>query len=79
MSILLRLRCGGGFPRYRGAEGADRFCADLLRYSGVLLLPPGVYRSELMETPFDRFRIGFDRKIVGAGTTAMREYMERFR
>lgn len=65
-----------GFPRYKGSEGADRFCADLLKKSGVLLLPPAMYQSELMETPADRFRIGFGRKIVEAGIIAMREYME---
>ena len=64
-----------GFPRYLGPEGANRFCEDLVHRTGVLLLPPKVYHSELMETPRDRFRIGFGRKNIGAGLTVFREYL----
>ncbi len=50
------------FPRYRGADGVEVFCADLLRDRGVLLLPASLYRSDLAEVPADRFRIGLGRR-----------------
>lgn len=56
-----------GYPRYKGSEGADQFCEDLVAESGVLLLPPKIYASELMDTPQDRFRVGFGRKNIQAG------------
>ena len=65
-----------GYPRYTGAEGADRFCGDLLEKAGVLLLPPKVYASQLIQTPPDRFRIGFGRKNMEEGLQAFRSYLE---
>jgi len=50
-----------GFPRYKGADGVESFCQKLVQDAGVLLLPASVYRSELTDTPDDRFRIGFGR------------------
>ena len=66
-----------GYPRYKGADGADVFCEDLVETSGVLLLPPKVYRSELLPTPQDRFRIGFGRKGIDEGLEAFRGYLMR--
>jgi len=65
-----------GFPRYKGTEGADQFCEDLLEKTGVLLLPPKVYTSKLIQTPTDRFRIGFGRKHIEEGLQAFRGYVE---
>lgn len=65
------------FPRYTGEGGVEAFCASLVEESGVLLLPASVYRSELMKTPSDRFRIGFGRRNVDAGLAAFREFLER--
>ena len=64
-----------GYPKYTGKEGADAFCEDLLQKSGVLLLPPKVYRSRLVETAQDRFRIGFGRKNMEHGLEAFRTYL----
>ncbi|HKL57368.1 MAG TPA: aminotransferase class I/II-fold pyridoxal phosphate-dependent enzyme [Sphaerochaeta sp.] len=64
------------FPRYTGSEGADQFCEDLLEKTGVLLLPPKVFRSPLVQSPTDRFRIGFGRRHVQEGLQALRSYME---
>jgi aspartate/methionine/tyrosine aminotransferase len=64
-----------GFPEYTGEEGADVFCEDLLKNSGVLLLPPKVYSSQLTPTPSDRFRIGFGRKHMEEGLDAFRRYL----
>jgi aspartate/methionine/tyrosine aminotransferase len=60
-----------GYPRYRGAEGVEAFCARLIEQHGVMLLPASVYRSELLPTPTDRFRIGFGRQDFVAGLAAM--------
>ena len=61
-----------GYPRYRGVEGVEAFTGRLIMDEGVLLLPASVYRSELAETPADRFRVGFGRTGVAAGLDAMR-------
>ncbi|MFE0630950.1 aminotransferase class I/II-fold pyridoxal phosphate-dependent enzyme [Streptomyces sp. NPDC058864] len=50
------------YPRYLGAEGVERFCTELVEQAGVLLLPASIYRSELTETPADRFRVGIGRR-----------------
>ncbi|MGW5681327.1 aminotransferase class I/II-fold pyridoxal phosphate-dependent enzyme [Nonomuraea sp. NPDC003754] len=50
------------YPRYLGGDGVEAFCTDLVEQAGVLLLPAGVYRSELTATPTDRFRIGVGRR-----------------
>lgn len=65
-----------GFPRYKGPGDANRFCEDLVAETGVLLLPPKIYRSELMDTPQDRFRIGFGRKNIEAGLSVFRDYLK---
>ena len=66
-----------GFPRYLGKEGADLFCEDLLAKTGVLLLPPKVFSSQLLQTPADRFRIGFGRKHIQEGLEAFSTYLEK--
>ncbi|MEM9855525.1 MAG: pyridoxal phosphate-dependent aminotransferase [Pseudomonadota bacterium] len=65
------------FPRYLGAEGVETFCQTLVEESGVLLLPGSIYRSEISETPSDRFRIGLGRKGLEAGLAAMEAHLER--
>jgi aspartate/methionine/tyrosine aminotransferase len=64
-----------GYPRYKGPEGADQFCEDLVEKTGVLLLPPSIYHSELLETPKDRFRIGFGRKNIDKGLEVFHRYL----
>jgi aspartate/methionine/tyrosine aminotransferase len=49
------------FPRYRGADGVEEFCRELVARAGVVLLPASIYRSELAAVPADRFRIGVGR------------------
>ncbi|GAA1563844.1 pyridoxal phosphate-dependent aminotransferase [Kribbella sancticallisti] len=49
------------YPRYLGAEGVEAMCTELVEQAGVLLLPSSIYRSELTETPTDRFRVGVGR------------------
>ena len=66
-----------GYPRYLGPGSVDDFCADLVERSGVLLLPAGIYASDLGPTPADRFRIGFGRQGVPDGIAAFRAYLRR--
>ncbi|MGV9773032.1 aminotransferase class I/II-fold pyridoxal phosphate-dependent enzyme [Streptosporangium sp. NPDC003464] len=49
------------FPRYLGPGSVDDFCESLVEEAGVLLLPSGLYRSELTDVPADRFRLGVGR------------------
>ena len=63
------------FPRYRGSEGVEAFCQRLVEEAGVLLLPASIYRSELTETPRDRFRIGFGRANLPTGLKAMQDWL----
>jgi aspartate/methionine/tyrosine aminotransferase len=65
------------YPRYKGPDGVEAFCARLLDGDGVLLLPASIFRSDLMPTPQDRFRIGFGRADLPAGLDAMRAGLAR--
>ena len=64
-----------GFPRYKGPGTANQFCKDLVNKTGILLLPPEIYRSDLLKTPQDRFRIGFGRKDIDKGLNVFRQYL----
>jgi aspartate/methionine/tyrosine aminotransferase len=64
------------FPRYRGADGVERFTTRLVEKAGVLLTAASLYRSELLEAPRDRFRIGYGRASLPAGLVAMRAFVE---
>jgi len=65
-----------GYPRYRGAEGVENFCKELVEKSGVLLLPASVYSSDLTPTPTDRFRIGYGRTNMGMGLAELTSFIE---
>ena len=65
------------FPRYKGTDGVEQFCRSLVEDSGVLLLPGTIYSSALGETPTDRFRMGFGRRALDEGLTALDTYMDR--
>lgn len=64
-----------GYPRYKGADGVETFCRNLVERSGVLLLPASVYTSELNDTPDDHFRIGYGRANTSEGLAVMREHI----
>jgi aspartate/methionine/tyrosine aminotransferase len=64
-----------GYPRYKGDDGVENFCKNLVEQSGVLLLPASVFSSELTPTPGDRFRIGFGRANTAAGLSVLRDYI----
>ena len=63
------------YPRFRGDKGVENFCQRLVQEVGVLLLPSSIYRSELLDTPTDRFRIGFGREGIEIGLGVMREFI----
>ena len=63
------------YPRYRGDDGVEAFAKRLVEESGVVVLPPSVYRSALTPTPVDRFRIGYGRASIDAGLAAMRAHL----
>jgi aspartate/methionine/tyrosine aminotransferase len=63
------------FPRYKGNDGVEKFTQQLLEKVGVLLLPSSLYTSDLGPTPLDRFRIGFGRRKIEAGISAMEQYL----
>jgi len=65
------------FPRYKGSDGVDTFCASLVEESGVLFLPSTIYSSELGDTPKDRFRLGFGRKDLDQGIAALDAHLMR--
>ncbi len=64
-----------GFPKYMGSKDTDSFCEDLVNNTSILLLPPKIYSSELLETPQNRFRIGFGRKNIDEGLAVFRKYL----
>jgi aspartate/methionine/tyrosine aminotransferase len=64
-----------GYPRYKGADGVENFCRDLVENVGVLLLPASVYQSELTTTPDDRFRIGFGRFGMHESLSVLQNYL----
>jgi aspartate/methionine/tyrosine aminotransferase len=66
-----------GYPRYKGADGVEAFCARLIEEDGIMLLPASIYRSDLLRTPADRFRIGFGRVDFAPGLEAMRASIVR--
>ncbi len=63
------------FPRYRGADGVEAFCRDLVQRAGVVLLPASIYASELGEVPADRFRIGVGRADPEPALEALGEWL----
>ncbi|MCF7936764.1 MAG: aminotransferase class I/II-fold pyridoxal phosphate-dependent enzyme [Synergistales bacterium] len=65
------------FPAYRGPGSTDTFCEELIDESGVLLLPPRIYWSELMDVQWERFRIGFGRKGMDEALDVFRNHLKR--
>jgi len=67
-----RPRAGSvGLIRFTGAEGTARFCDDVVRNSGVLLLP-----SEELEFGDAHFRVGFGRRNMPEAVIRFDAYLE---
>ncbi len=65
------------FPRYRGADGVETFCRELVETEGVVLLPASIYASELGPVPADRFRIGVGRRDPEPALAALDRFLGR--
>lgn len=63
------------YPRYRGADGVEAFCRDLVEQAGVLLLPASIYASDLAAAPTDRFRVGIGRRDPGPALQAIEQFL----
>lgn len=63
------------YPRYKGKEGVETFCKELVEQAGVLLLPASVYRSALTDTPDDHFRIGYGRANTAECLQKLRDFI----
>lgn len=61
------------FPRYLGAS-VEQFCAELVRQSGVLLLPGTLYGQG-----YDCFRIGFGRNNLAECLPRLEQFLENGR
>jgi aspartate/methionine/tyrosine aminotransferase len=64
-----------GYPQYRGRDGVEAFAHGLIEDAGVLVLPSSLYKSELNNTPLDRFRVGFGRRGLAEGLDAFRSHL----
>ncbi|HEY5095194.1 MAG TPA: aminotransferase class I/II-fold pyridoxal phosphate-dependent enzyme [Candidatus Eremiobacteraceae bacterium] len=60
-----------GLVRYQGASGTAKFCDDVVRESGVLLLP-----SAELEFGDAHFRVGFGRRDMPAAVSRFEEYLK---
>ena len=60
-----------GLVRYRGAEGTSKFCDDVVRECGVLLLP-----SAELEFGDAHFRVGFGRRNMPDSVRRFEEYLQ---
>jgi aspartate/methionine/tyrosine aminotransferase len=65
------------FPRYKGTEGVETFCRDLVEQAGVLLAPASLFRSSLADSPTDRFRVGVGRSNPEPALEEFQRFLER--
>jgi aspartate/methionine/tyrosine aminotransferase len=65
------------FVKYKGADGVENFTKQLVEEAGVLLLPSGLYRSDLGSVPQEYFRLGLGRALVPDALKAMQNFLRR--
>lgn len=65
------------FPRYKGQEGVETFCRELVEQEGVFLAPASLFGSSLAEVPQDRFRVGVGRSNPEEALEAFARFMQR--
>lgn len=65
------------YPRYLGNESVEQFCSRLVDEAGVLLLPASMYRSALLPTPAEHFRIGYGRTGMDEALDAFEQFLSR--
>lgn len=59
------------YPKYLESDDCNDFCQNLLEETGVMILPPRIYKSELLATPQNHFR-------VGLGRSGLDEMLDKF-
>ena len=64
------------FPRYLGADGVEAFAQSLVEERSAVVLPASIYRSELLEIPNDRFRVGIGRVNPQAGWAELEAHLQ---
>jgi len=62
------------FPAYLGGDVED-WCQRLVEDHGLLFLPASIYRSPLACIPENRFRVGFGRRSLSQGLTALEQVL----
>ena len=65
------------YPKYLKSDDCNNFCSDLLNKTGILVLPPKVYHSDLMDTPQNHFRIGYGRKNLSEMLDVFYHYLKK--
>ncbi len=65
------------FPRYKGMEGVETFCRELVEQEGVFFAPASLFRSSLATTPKDRFRVGVGRSEPAPALAAFTRFLAR--
>lgn len=63
------------FPRLVSGQDVGEFCEELVKESGVYLLPATVYDHEKSVTE-GRFRLGLGRRNLSAGLNALGEFLK---
>jgi aspartate/methionine/tyrosine aminotransferase len=65
------------FPRYTGPDGVEAFAASLVAERSAVILPASIYKSQLLEIPSDRFRLGIGRANPAAGWAELEAHLQR--
>jgi aspartate/methionine/tyrosine aminotransferase len=63
------------FPRYLGADGIEAFAESLVQERSAVILPASIYKSQLLEIPNDRFRLGMGRANPEAGWAELEAHL----
>jgi aspartate/methionine/tyrosine aminotransferase len=64
------------FPRYTGADGIEAFAESLVQERSAVILPASIYRSQLLDIPTDRFRLGMGRANPEAGWAQLEVHVQ---
>ncbi len=63
------------FPRYLGDEGIEAFAESLVQERSAVILPASIYKSQLLDIPNDRFRLGMGRANPEAGWAELEAHL----
>jgi aspartate/methionine/tyrosine aminotransferase len=63
------------FPRYLGSDGIEAFAESLVQERSAVILPASIYKSQLLDIPNDRFRLGMGRANPDAGWAELEAHL----